>query len=243
MKAAICFFGIPRFYDESLQLILEKFSGFDLFAHFWLTKDFKTKKFEDFKLVLFEEQHDTRKHGFPGLRSPINLSHAIEQFNVLGLESLDRQYEEPGWFTKPVNVTSMWNSMAKSVSLALTYSCTNKFNYDRIILIRTDLRLFNDLNVENLFIGDVHKFLMPPYHPGSRIDVWLPDHIISMSERAARELTFLPQMAYHYYYIQNVPLIPESMLGYHFLNSGCIIQKSGLEYRREYQFWSDNGKI
>jgi hypothetical protein len=245
MRVALCFFGFPRFYKENINNIIKKFDNCDIYCHFWKdnTINLIEENFDEFKLTLFEEPHDTRKHAFPGLRSPVSLANAIRDFNANGLKSLDVEYREPGWATKPVNITSMWNSMSKSVSLALSYSCKNNFTYDRIIMLRTDVKLSDSFEATKMYVGDVHKFVMPQYHPGSRIYQWVPDHVVSMSQKAAKILTFLPQDSYHYYYIQNAPLIPEIMLGHHFLSSNLEIVCSGMEYRREYKFWNDDGKI
>ena len=133
--------------------------------------------------------------------------------------------------------------MSKSISLALEYDCRTGTHYDRIILIRTDLEFDTSFKIEDTFVGDVHQFIMPDYHPGSRINFWTTDHLISMSRAGANLITTLLQSAYHYYYAANVPEVPEILLGFHMLQNGMKLEKSGLMYRKAYRFFNDDGKI
>ena len=199
MKTAVCFFGIPRKIEENLGNILSSICGIecDRFAHFWTSE--KLSILENAKLQgkYLEPIADTRAHAYVSMVYDEKTS-AKSQYEIGGIESFGKEVTLPGWIVRPSNITSMWNSMSKSVSLALSYASSNNFEYDRIVLIRTDVVPDKYFDLTKTFIGDVHQFSMPSYHPGSRIPVWLPDHIISMSTSAARSITFLPQFSYHY---------------------------------------------
>lgn len=246
MKNALCLFGMPRVFEENYDALKKSFPDFDVFAHFWsVDEDTRRKDWVErlgAKSVFVQEVVDTRYHAYNGVTHSKDVC-LNSQIKIEGLESFERDLKSPGWSVNPRNIVSMWNSMSKSVSLALSHSSTNRFEYDRIVLVRTDIVPEDKFDVTKTFIGDVHQFLMPSYHPGSRISFWLPDHIISMTPNAARILTFLPQFSYHYYYAQEVPAIPEIMLGYHMVCQGMKVSSSGLYYRDAYKFWGDDGRI
>jgi hypothetical protein len=245
VTVAICFFGMPRYTNEgSLASISRCFDHLDvdIFAHFWgqeLPEDFfkLSSKISNYQI---EPLTDTRFHAYTSLIEMPEIK-ASEIYLKSGIDGFGGNLELPGWSVNPANIVSMWNSMSKSISLALAADEKNK--YDRFVLIRTDLMPNTDFKLDQTFYGDIFKFLMPDYHPGSRIDCWTPDHIISMSKKAAQALTFLPQFSYHYYYAQKIPLIPEVMLGHHMKTQKLIIESRMLYYREAYRFWKDDGKI
>ena len=244
MKIAFCFFGQPRYLESTFSDYKNIVKDHDVFVHTWssnLPQEFKS--FNKLRSFIYEPAYDTRTHAFYGVLPPEDtriIRHARE---TGGLESFDKTWEIPGWFAKPVNATSMWHSMSKSIALALEYECKTGNQYDRIILIRTDLNLDSSFKIEDTFVGDVHQFLMPDYHPGSKINFWTPDHFVSMTREAARLITTLLQSSYHYYYAANVPEVPEILLGFHMLQNGMKLKKSGLMYRKDYRFFNDDGKI
>lgn len=243
MKTAICFFGLPRNFKEN-KVLFDRMSEFDVFCHFWAQDDKISEEIKDSlkcKTFYLEPAVDTRFHAYSDIVGPENsiefLRHKLARSGINGFGD---PIEHPGfWKVNPKNIVSMWNSMSKSVSLALSHSCNMNFNYDRIVLMRSDITLSDNFDLNATFVGDVHKFLMPHYHPGSRIRFWIPDHIISMSLRAARAITFLPQFSYHHYYVQKAPIIPEVMLGHHMATQCMNIQTSGLYYKRDYMFYGD----
>jgi hypothetical protein len=243
-KVALCLFGIPRVLEENYKSLKDHFPDFDVFAHFW-TSDQELKdwiKTASPKLIFLENLVDTRYHAYDEIVHNNNFD-LKNKFMTQGLQSFGEQITAPGWSVNPKNILSMWNSMSKSVSLALSYADTNNLVYDRIVLVRPDVVPSGEFDITKTYVGDVHRFLMPNYHPGSRISLWTPDHIISMSSRAARVLTFLPQFSYHYYYSQDIPIIPEIMLGSHMVSQKMKVETSGMYYRSAYKFWNDDGKI
>lgn len=243
MKIAVCLYGMPRNITETHENYKSLFCDFDVFAHFWSStippelQNFNVKSF----LVEDKSEYDTRAHAFVGVIAPDDFQEMRKIRSESGLEGFDRRWQIPGWESWPANTTSMWHSMTKSISLALAHECQTGEKYDRFVLLRTDLKFKQDFKIESTFVGDIHKFLMPSYHPGSRIDEWISDQIISLSSIAARKMTTLLQSSYHYYFAANVPEIPEIMLGFHMIQSGMKIGVSGMHYRDDYLYLKDDG--
>lgn len=238
MKVAFCLFGMPRRLDDTIDQYVALAKDCDVFSHMWGEKHELLDRF-NLKSFLNEPLYDTRAHAFIGVFAPENLKDISNIRKSQGLEGFNRYWDHPGWRSVPVNATSMWHSMSKSVSLALEYECRTGIKYDRIVLLRTDLVFQENFELSSIHVGDVHKFMMPSFHPGSRIDLWIPDQVLSMSRNAARLMTTLLQSSYHYYFACETPEIPEIMLGVHMYDNQMTIATSGLHYSEAYKFYHD----
>lgn len=165
MKIAICFSGQPRFVSECSQTILENVIqqyDVDVFAHLWFDDDLLNKPYKYGGDGGWEHQRisPTAIEDFQRIYNPIEMKvepscnfydpYMEEDFEVSQNRYWQGSLSEPNYMERQIkNTLSNFYSMSESNRLKLIHEYKNRFKYDWVFKIRTDVNIHSKIILED----------------------------------------------------------------------------------------------
>lgn len=155
MKVAVCFSGQPRFVNECSESIIKNVFGnysVDVFAHLWFDEDLLTKPYKYGGSGGWENQRISEKaiDDFKRIYNPIDIvveescnfydPYMEEDFEISQNRYWAGSLSEPNYMERQIkNTLSNFYSMSEVNRLKLKYEYKNKFKYDWVFKVRTDV--------------------------------------------------------------------------------------------------------
>lgn len=157
MKVAVCFSGQPRFINECSETIIKNVFGdylVDVFAHLWFDKDLLTKPYKYGGSGGWENQRISEKaiDDFKKIYNPLDIvvekscnfydPYMEEDFEISQNRYWSGSLSEPNYMERQIkNTLSNFYSMSEANRLKLKYEYKNRFKYDWVFKVRTDVHV------------------------------------------------------------------------------------------------------
>jgi len=182
MKVAVCFSGQPRFINECSESIIKNVFGnysVDVFAHLWFDNNLLTKPYKYGGSGGWENQRISEKaiDDFKKIYNPLDIvveescdfydPYMEEDFEISQNRYRSGSLSEPNYMERQIkNTLSNFYSMSESNRLKLKYEYKNRFKYDWVFKVRTDVHVNTkiDLNKYNKNSFNCTSLMQQPPH-------------------------------------------------------------------------------
>lgn len=163
MKVAVCFSGQPRFINECCGSIIENVFGdysVDVFAHLWFDENLLTKPYKYGGSGGWENQRisESAIDDFKRTYNPVEMiveescdfydPYMEEDFEISQNRYWKGSLNEPNYKERQIkNTLSNFYSMSEVNRLKLKHEYKNRFKYDWVFKIRTDVNVHTKINL------------------------------------------------------------------------------------------------